>query len=73
MYPIRPYSMAGTYFITYEGAKKILKTMDDRIIAPADIIQNIAKKEKGLKIKMLVPQLSVQDLNFGSNTLNLKK
>lgn len=72
IYPLRSYSMAGTYFITQEGARKILETMNDRIIAPADIIQNIAKKEKGLKMRILVPQLSVQDLSFESNTLNLK-
>lgn len=72
IYPIRSYSMAGTYFITQDGARKILETMSNRIIAPADIIQNIAKKEKGLKMRMLVPQLSVQDSIFESNTLTLE-
>ncbi len=70
--PIRPYSMAGTYFITHEGAKKILETMNNRIIAPADMIQNIAKKEKALNIRILIPQLSVQDSSFESNTLTLE-
>ena len=64
--------MAGTYFITQEGARKILETMNNRIIAPADIIQNIAKKEKGLKMRILIPQLSIQDSSFESNTLNLQ-
>ena len=58
---IRPYSMAGTYFITYDGAKKILATMNNRIIAPADCIQNIARAERGLKTRILIPQLSIQD------------
>jgi hypothetical protein len=64
--------MAGTYFITHEGAKKILETMNNRIIAPADMIQNIAKKEKALNIRILIPQLSVQDSSFESNTLTLE-
>ena len=70
--PYRPYYMAGTYFITYDWAQKILSTMDWKIIAPADIIQNIAKKENWLKLRMLLPQLSVQDPSFESNTLTLK-
>lgn len=68
--PIRPYSMAGTYFLTHSGAKKILETMQGKILAPADIIQNIARNENNLRLRLLVPQLSVQDGAFESNTLH---
>lgn len=67
LFPIRPYYMAWAYFVTNIGAKKLLDTMNWKIIAPADIIQNIARVRKGLKLRVLFPQLAVQQEKFWSN------
>lgn len=60
---------AGCYLINIDGAKKLL-SLSDKILYPADKIQNEAKKDKkvGLKIKYYCPLIIFQQRKrFTSN------
>lgn len=55
----RPMYLAGCYLVTQEGAKKLLK-VQNKLIYPADRIQNIARMKYGLKLYWFVPLLVKQ-------------
>lgn len=56
---IRPMYLAGCYLITQEGVKKIL-SINEKLVYPADRIQNIARITKGLKLTWFVPLIVKQ-------------
>lgn len=59
--------LAGAYLINREAAKKLL-SLSEKIVYPADMIQTIAKKTKGLKIKYYSPTIAFQQRkDFESN------
>ena len=55
----RPMYLAGCYLVTREGIKKLLD-IQNKIIYPADAIQNVARITKGLRLFHYVPLLAKQ-------------
>lgn len=64
----RPLYFMGCYLITLEGAKKLLKLSEPRIIYPADRLPNQARFSEGLGFQAYTP-ISAKQLRrrFGSN------
>lgn len=50
----RPMYLAGCYLVTKKGAQKIL-SINEKIVYPADRIQNVARIKKNLKLYWFVP------------------
>lgn len=50
----RPMYLAGCYLVTKKGAQKML-SMNEKIVYPADRIQNVARIKKNLKLYWFVP------------------
>lgn len=65
----RPLYLAGCYLIHREGAKKIL-SLSDKIIYPADRVQNVARFRKNLKIQAFCPMIIRQRRDKFKSTLN---
>lgn len=55
----RPIFLAGCYLVNREGVKKLL-SVQEKLIYPADRIQNIARIKKGLKLFHYVPLVAKQ-------------
>jgi GR25 family glycosyltransferase involved in LPS biosynthesis len=58
--------LAGCYLINLDGAKKLL-SLSEKIIYPADKLQNVAKRKVNLKIKYYCPNIVHQDRTFHTN------
>jgi GR25 family glycosyltransferase involved in LPS biosynthesis len=58
--------VAGCYMINISGAKKLL-SLSEKIIYPADKLQNAAKKKIDLKVKYYCPNIVHQDRTFQTN------
>ncbi len=61
---------AGCYLITKKGAETLLQ-LSDKLIYPADRIQNEAKKQLGLKIKYFSPVIAFQQRNKFKTNIGL--
>ena len=68
----RPLYLAGCYLATKEGIKKLLATQE-KLIYPADRIQNIARIKKGLKLFHFVPIIVKQRRDKFESTMYQNK
>lgn len=65
----RPLYLAGCYLITRSGAQKLL-SFGDKLIYPADRIQNAARIKKGLRLYAFCPMIVTQRRDKFKSTLN---
>ncbi len=68
----RPLYLAGCYLVTKEGIKKLLN-VQEKLIYPADRIQNIARVKKGLKLFHFVPLVVKQRRDKFESTMYQNK
>lgn len=68
----RPLYLAGCYLVTREGIKKIL-AVQEKLIYPADRVQNIARVKKGLRIFHFVPLVVKQRRDKFESTMYQNK
>lgn len=65
----RPMYLAGCYLITRSGMEK-MNALSEKLIYPADRIQNIVKKEKGLALFYCIPLFVKQRRDTFGSTMN---
>jgi glycosyl transferase family 25 len=69
---IRPMYLAGCYLVTTSGAKKIL-SINEKLVYPADRIQNVARIKKGLRLRWFVPLIVKQRRDKFESTMYQNK
>ncbi|MFH1188276.1 MAG: glycosyltransferase family 25 protein [bacterium] len=68
----RPMYLAGCYLVTREGIEKLL-SVQEKLIYPADRIQNVARIRKGLKLFHYVPLVVKQRRDKFESTMYQNK
>jgi GR25 family glycosyltransferase involved in LPS biosynthesis len=68
----RPIYLAGCYLVTSSGSKKIL-SINEKLVYPADRIQNVARIKKGLRLYWFVPLIVKQRRDKFESTMYQNK